>query len=65
MIKRCDFCQLSDEPIERVAFGENGLSLMLHPVCQEDFRKLTRKEQNEALDQAKRQNWRELKRLWQ
>ena len=62
---RCDLCQLSDDPIERCAFGENGVSLMLHPVCQDEFRKLTRKEQNIALDEAKRVNWRELGKIWQ
>jgi len=65
MTKRCDFCQLTDEPIERVGFGENGLTLYLHPVCQADFRKLSRREQNEAIDEAKRVNFRQLGRLFQ
>jgi len=65
MSKRCDFCQLSDEPIQRVGFGDNGVGLQLHPACQIEFGKLSRKEQNEALDEAKRINWRELGRLWQ
>lgn len=63
--RRCDFCQLTDEPILRCAFGEAGLGLFLHPVCEEDFRKLSRKEQNYALDESKRRNWRALGRIWQ
>ena len=62
---RCDFCQLTDEPILTCAFGENGVSLQLHPACEIEFGKLTRKEQNQALDEAKRCNWREIRRLWQ
>jgi hypothetical protein len=65
MPHRCDFCQLSDEPIERCGFGENGFTLMLHAPCQETFRALSRKEQNDAIDEAKRCNWREIKRLFQ
>jgi len=62
---RCDFCQLSDEPIERVGFGENGVTLMLHEPCQRALAELPRRQQNEALDEAKRINWRELGKLWQ
>ena len=62
---RCDLCQLCDEPIERCAFGENGVTLMLHPVCQDELRNMSGKQQAHALDEAKRYNWRELGRIWQ
>jgi hypothetical protein len=63
--RHCDLCHIAAEPIQRCAFGEDGVDLFLHPACQDALLEMSRDEQDQALAKAAAYNRKVLGTSWQ
>jgi hypothetical protein len=49
---KCDFCRIESELVMICAFGENGVTLHLHPWCADELSQLPSDQQDALLKNA-------------
>lgn len=64
-MKHCDVCRLVAPPIQRCGFGEYGVTLFLHPQCQQQLLTLSAATQDQIITRATGFNVHEIGRYFQ